>query len=655
MSDSSRVRVAILGVVVVALFGALVARLWFLQMGGAEELKFKAVARATREIQTESPRGRILDRNGNVLVDNVAEWAVTVDRQMDKDTRKRVLGQLAEVLAPQYTAEQLENNFNDLRQSPLKPAIVAVGLQEPARIAILEHIEDYPGVRVQKLTVRHYPNGDLAAHVLGYVGEISDEQLKTRRAAGYQEGETIGKDGAERAFERDLRGKPRVEHVEVDPTGAPVGNPIDVQPGTIGDDVWLTIDAGWQSAAENALAQGIASARDQQNENIKSKRYEKLKAPGGAVVAIDATDGSVAAMASFPNYPVTQFVDGISQTEWNALNGNPDHPMVNRATQGAYAPGSTFKLVSSVAMTQYGIRSPNEWLTDKGTVRLGKDQRLFRNAGSAALGRVNLQSAITRSSDVYFYTAGNAFWQRWAGGDKAAGLGLQQTAREFGFGAPTGIELDESRGTIPDPDWKKATADRIWPTEEQKKENGQWYPADDIYTAVGQGGVAVTPLQLADAYAAFANGGTLWQPHVEHQVTDDQGKVVATFTPRSTGQVQVAPNVREAMLNGFAGVTGNEKGTAFAAFQGFPLDQIPVSGKTGTAQVGAQEQGRGDTSLFAAFFTSPVDQHQYVVVAAVEEGGMGAQTAAPIVRRVIEQMTGVTSTAPVQALPTGRD
>ena len=168
----------------------------------------------------------------------------------------------------------------------------------------------------------------------------------------------------------------------------------------------LTIDSSWQAAAELALAQGIESARQQKNENIKDKRFETLKAPGGAVVAMDVTDGSVVAMASFPNYDASQFVDGISQTEWTSLNDNPDHPLVNRATQGEYAPGSTFKLVTSVAMTNYGIRGPDEWITDEGSVMLGKDEREFSNAGKAALGRLKLQGALTRSSDTYFYTAG---------------------------------------------------------------------------------------------------------------------------------------------------------------------------------------------------------------------------------------------------------
>jgi penicillin-binding protein 2 len=652
MSDNSRVRVAIVGVIVIALFGALVARLWFMQMGGEENLRFQAVARATRSVQTESPRGRILDRNGIVLVENVAEWAVTVDRKLSKATHERVIGQLAEVLAPQYTAEQLESNFKDVRQTPLKPAIVAVGVAEPARVAILEHIEDYPGTHVTKLTIRHYPHGELAAHVLGYTGEISDQQLATRRAFGYQEGETIGKDGAERAFEAYLRGKPQREKVEVDPTGAVVGAPLDVQPGTIGDDVYLTLDANVQSAAEVALAQGIDSARQQKNVNVKNK-YEQLKAPGGAVVVLDATNGSVVAMASYPTFDVSSFVDGISQNEWTALNTNPDHPLVDRATQGTYAPGSTFKVVSSIAMTSFGIRSADQWWDDQGSVTLGKDNRKFKNAGGERLGEVQLQSAITRSSDTYFYTVGNDFWQRWNGGDKQGGLGLQQVAQQFGFGAKTGIELDESSGTVPNPMWKQSLANKIWPTAEQKRENGAWYPADEIYTAVGQGGVAVTPLQLADAYATFANGGTLWQPHIGYVVKNEAGQVAKAFAPRPVRKLNFDPYVYGKMMAGFAGVTADSKGTAYAAWQGFPLDVVPVSGKTGTAQVGAQEEGKGDTSLFVGFY--PANAPKYVVAAVVEQGGMGAQTSAPIVRRVIEAMTHIQSTAPVQALNSGQD
>ena len=209
------------------------------------------------------------------------------------------------------------------------------------------------------------------------------------------------------------------------------------------------------------------------------------------------------------------------------------------------------------------------------------------------------------------------------------------------------------RGTVPDPEWKQALADKIWPTAAEKKENGAWYPADDIFSAVGQGGMAVTPLQLANAYAAFANGGTLWKPHVELDVKDTNGNVVQTYAQQAIRQIPMDANVRAKMLAGFAGVTADPKGTAYAAWQGFDLGAIPVSGKTGTAQVGVQEEGKGDTSVFAGFF--PANAPRYVVVAVVEQAGMGAQTAAPIVRRVVESMNGIANPEPVHALATGKD
>jgi penicillin-binding protein 2 len=644
MTDSSRVRVSIVGVVIVALFCSLLARLWFLQMGEAEDLKVQAVARSTRVVQTEMPRGRILDRNGVVLVDNRAAWSLTIDRQLENATRARVIGQLAELLA--VPPEQLEANFHDLRQSPLKPAIVAVDVPEPVRLAVLEHIEDFPGTRVQKLTVRTYPQGMLAAHILGYVGEISEEELAARVDRGYQEGDEIGRAGAERAYEDDLRGTPRRERLEVDPTGQPVGAPIDVRPGEVGDDVHLTIDTNIQRSAEDALRQGIESARNLQNTDIED-HFETLKAPAGSVVVLDVNDGSIAAMASNPNYDPAKFVDGISETEWTQLNDDPNHPLVDRATQGQYAPGSTFKLVSAVAAARYGVRGPNEWINDQGSVEIGN--RFFRNDESVRHGRVNLARALTVSSDVYFYTAGHEFWKRWKAGGYD-GLGIQAVAAEFGFGSPTGVELDEASGRIPDPDYKRELAEEIWDTPEQRRENGTWYPGDNVNTAVGQGDTTVTPLQLANAYATFANGGRRLAPHIGAQVRDADGNVVREVAPEQRGEVAIDATLRQQMQIGFDGVVRSERGTAAGAFAGFPFDAVPVAGKTGTAQV----HGKGPTSLFAAYFTA--NGRQYAAVAVIEEAGRGSQVAAPIVRKIIEAMTGqLAAAAPVAVGESGRD
>ena len=652
MTDNSRVRVSIVGVVIVALFCALLSRLWFLQMGAQDNLKVEAIATTTRVVQTEMPRGRILDRNGAVLVDNKAAWAITVSREISLEERERVLAQLAEVVgAP---VEDLEVRFNDLRQSPLKPAIVAFNVDEPTRVQVLEHIEDYPGVNVVKLTVREYPYSEdiqsptFAANVLGYVGEISDDQLQNHRDDGYQEGDTIGRAGAERAYESDLRGEPRRETLEVDPRGMPVGAPTKVDPGSVGNDVYLSIDANVQRVAEESLAQGILGARDLKNVNVKDK-YETLKAPAGAVVVQDVRDGSIVAMATNPSYDPSQSIDGFSDEEWRILNDPAaGKPLINRATQEVYAPGSTFKLVTAIAMQQSGIRSSNQTINDNGALDVG--DREFKNANGNRYGRINLSSALTVSSDVYFYGVGYEMWKRWkANNGDTTGVGIQTAARELGFGAPTGIELDEAKGLVPDPEWKKSTAEADPNyTDAEKRDHATWYPFDMIGPSVGQGAISVTPLQLANAYSAFANGNTLWTPHIGMQVTDGDGNVVRTIEPKALAPLNLDPNLRSAMAAGFSGALNSDKGTAggvFADWQG-----PPIAGKTGTAQV----QGKGDTSWFATYF--PADNPQYVAVVAVEEGGWGASVAAPIARRIAESMTsGNYALSPVQVDDVGDD
>ena len=630
MSDNSRVRVSIVGVVVVALFSTLLVRLWFLQSGSENSLKVQAVVDSTRVIQTQTPRGEIRDSNGAVLVRDRASWAVTIDRNLSKRSRDKVIGQLAELLHAKVS--DLLSQYDSVRQSPLQPAVVALDVAQPDRLEILQDPQNYPGVHVKALTVREYPQGDLAAQVLGYVGEVPQDELAQVKNRGYQPGDQIGLAGAESAFESALRGKPRQETIEVDPTGQQVGDPVKVVPGKVGNSVYLTINAKWQRAAETALAQGIAGARGLQNMDVKT-RLAYYSAPAGAVVVLDARDGSVVALASNPTYPLQDWVGGISKKNLAAItNPASNFPLVNRATQGLYAPGSTFKLVTSLAMTHDAIRGIGDYYDDKGKVLIGGST--FHNAKDEVFGPVNLQQALTVSSDAYFYTVGNEFWKVWNTGDHTRGLGIQREAKALGFGAKTGIEIDESKGLIPDPAWKSAYAHANYKTRKEQDDNSRWYPADDILSAVGQGDVNVTPLQLADAYAAFANGGTLWQPHIEGSVRDAQGKIIAKAKPKAIRHLTLDPTVTATMMAGLQGSVDQPNGTASAAFQGFPFTTFPIAGKTGTAQVA----GKGDTSLFAAIFAA--NGTQYVAVAVVEQAGFGAQTAAPIVRNVIESMTG---------------
>lgn len=646
MSDNSRVRVSIVGVVIVALFSTLLVRLWFLQSGPENNLKVQAVVDSTRVLQTQTPRGEIKDRNGVVLVRDRASWAVTIDRNISTRSRDKVIGQLAELL--HLKVSELLSQYESQRQSPLEPAVVALDVSQPDRLEILQDPQDYPGVHVVELTVREYPQGDLAAQVLGYIGEIPSDELTRLEKQGYQPGDQIGLAGAESAFENELKGRPRQETIEVDPTGRQVGDPVKVDPGSVGNDVYLTIDAKVQRVAESSLAQGMIAARTLVNPDIKTAEV-KFTAPAGAVVVLDANNGSVVALASNPTYNPNVWTGGISQANY-AFLANPANnvPLVDRATQGLYAPGSTFKLVTALAMAKDGIFAIGDYYNDTGSVTVGGTT--FSNAKKEQFGPVNLQQALTVSSDAYFYTVGNDFWKVWKGGDKTRGLGIQSEARALGFGAPTGIELDEGTGRVPDPAWKSAFAQANYKTKFERDQNGAWYPGDDMNLAVGQGDLVVTPLQLADAYATFANDGTLWHPHIEDKVVNPQHKVVARFTPKPIHHLNLDPTVRDAMLAGFQGAVSqaNPQGTAYTVFQNFPLSQFPIAGKTGTAQV----NGKGDTSLFAAMFS--VNGHQYVVVAVVEQAGFGAQTAAPIVRRIIESMTGQPLT-PVQVSSQGHD
>ncbi len=655
MSDNSRVRVSIVGVVIVALFASLFARLWFLQMGPEQKLGKAVSTLATRVIQTESPRGEILDRNGKVLAQDVAAWAVTVDRNLKKATRDRVLGQLAEVLkVPERT---LLANYQSVRQSPLPPAVVDLNVPLDAQLAIREHSEDYPGVNVAELTIRSYPNDGFASQLLGYLGEVdsvSKPQLKQLEAKGYQPGDLIGRDGVESAYESVLRGKPRRETVQVDPTGRQVGPPISVDPGTVGDNVKLTIDINVQKVAENSLKEGITAARGLQDEAHRDKGFLTLKPTGGAVVVLDVHDGSVLAMASNPTYNLSEWVGGISANNFALLSAPGAHnPLLNRVTDGQYAPGSAFKLVPSVALSKYNVLPASQFVDDNGSVKL--EGSVFKNDNGTVNGPVDLQKALTVSSDVYFYNAGNDFWKIWKI-DPNQGLGIQAVAGDLGFGRSTGIELGDVSGRIPTPAWKLAVANANYKKGSPDwNDHSTWYPADNIFAAVGQGDDFVTPLQLANAYATFANAngthiGTLWTPHVQAVVTDPTTKkTVEQYAPKARGTIDFGP-AYDSIAAGLRGVVADPQGTANAAFAGL---LVPVAGKTGTAEIASQGNTNfGSTSLFASYF--PADNPRYAVVALVEQGGHGAQIAAPIVRQVIESIDQLPLT-PIPTHSTGRD
>jgi penicillin-binding protein 2 len=623
-----------LAIVIITLFCTLFARLWYLQIMATQEFKSEAAANYTRVVLEQAPRGRIFDRNGVVLVDNRISVVVTVDRNKlaaikTDDERNNLLDRLGAEIT-RYTFTPVDRAFllkrlADVRYSPYTPVPVVDDAPKPLQVYLAEHHDDFGDVvDVTQTTVRDYPLGRTASHVLGYVGSVTQEELDARKNSPkeYSPGDEIGKTGVERTYEDDLRGTPGKRVFEVDAKGRTVRE-LSYTPPVPGNDVYLTIDANVQALTEHALAEELDNARNRRNSDGSYNA-----SPAGASVILDPNTGEVIAMASFPDFDPADFTHPIPTDTWNKLNDPANfYPLNNRALQGQYAPGSTFKLVTAMAALRTGLITPATTIDDTGVYNVPGCTggcSFYNSGGGAALGPVNLQRAITVSSDVYFYRLGGEFW---INKDQYQDP-IQATARDFGFAAETGIPLPgEQSGFVLTPAEKKANHDanpQAWPY-------GDWYTGDSVQLAIGQNAVAVTPLQLANAYGTFANGGTLYAPNIALKITAPASQnVIRSFEPRALHHTDIPAEFRDPMLKGFEGVTSDPHGTAHKAFQGW--NGWPVAGKTGTAQV----QGKTDTSLFVGF--GPADGPQYVGTAVLEESGFGADAAAPVIRRVFQAL-----------------
>ena len=632
--ESLRLRLSFLALLALLAFGALVARLWFLQVLSSEEFEAQAQSNTVRVIYEPAPRGRVFDRNGNVLVDNRESLVVTVDRftydtEFDGEGQEELVLRLAtEISQAGRLTKVFEINdaLDDPRYGPLDSVPVADDVTENFEIVLAERADEFPGVGTVVRSVRTYPYGDLAAHILGYVSLLSEEQyeLVADDPKTYRRNDEIGQTGIESSFESVLRGSPGFKRLEVDNVGDPVQVLEQVDP-VAGADVHLTLDIDVQALAEKELLAGLAEARQQETDDPNDPPF---KAPGGALVVLDPNGAEVLAMASFPTYSPSEFVSGFSESRWAQLQDPANHqPLHNRALAGIYPPGSTFKLFTAYAAMNSEVIGPRGVLDvrtlyeDTGTYVVPSCEEdviascTFRNAEEAIYGPVDLIRAIIVSSDVYFYYLGDTMDRA----DRFDREGIQRTAQLFGFGAPSGIALPgEGAGRVPSPSAAEAAGE-------------PWRTGDSIVLAIGQGVLGATPLQLANGYAAFANGGTLYAPkmvdRVENPVT---GEVAQAFADRVISQIYLPGAIRVPILEGLLGVTAELEGTAHSAFFGFPHEEWPVAGKTGTAEV----VGQADNSLFVAFGPNP--NPEYVVVAIMEESGFGASVAAPAVRRVLE-------------------
>ncbi len=643
--DSRRLRLSILGVVGLALLVTLVVRLWYLQVLTSEQFVAQAADNIVRTLPEPAPRGRIYDAHGRELVGNRNVNVVTIDAlslrdQISPEQRQRLAVELARQLSRSGVltkATELSEAMVDPAYGPFDRIPLAVGVSDQIRVFLAERNEEFPGVEVVRRTQRVYPYGDLAAHVLGYVDTITAEELAARRnhPKSYGNVDEIGKSGVESAFEDILRGTPGWREIEVDNVGNVVRERSyrAPQPGT---DVVLTIDADLQKLVEEELERSLLEARQQQNESVE-EAFVTFPAPAGAAVVLDPRNGNVLAMASYPSYDPQAFIGGISEDEFDSLAHPASYaPLNNRAIQGVYSPASTMKPITSYAALSVGLLGPDGYLDVTQTTNdpgyhvlancVGKCE--FENPDRTPNGAVDLRLAITVSSDVYFYKLAEQFSRR-TGYDEDQ---IQQTARDFGFGRTSGIALPfEHAGIVPDAEIKRARHEN----NPDAFPDPEWRTGDTVNIAIGQGDLGVTPLQLANAFTAFANGGLLYLPNIAAGMVDPvSGEVVNEIRPRLTSRIYLPADLHAPLLDGMRDATtlrtNQHVGTAESAFDGFPHSTWPVAGKTGTAEV----LGKADSAVFVGF--GPLPEPRYVVTFLLEESGFGGSAAAPAVRRVLE-------------------
>lgn len=596
-----KTRFGVLGVVVLLALSALLVRLWVVQVLASESFAVLAESNRIREFSLEAPRGRILDRQGRELVVDRPSLAVKVDPAAIDD--EDLLLKLSGVL--QMPVDEIEERLRTERVERLKPRVVKYDISMDVASYLSENAERYPGVEVGTISVRSYPNGDVMAHVLGYTGEISEEQLQGDTAIEYSLGDIVGKAGAEVAFESVLQGERGYQRLEVDNFGQP-RRELDRREPVSGRDVVLTLDLEVQKVAEDSLAYAMDQARKKDFRNARA----------GAAVVLDVKTGEVIAMASAPGYDPELFIGGIRTEDWERLNSKEsEYPLNNRAVMSAYPPASTFKVVTGVAGLEEGVSSQwKQYFCAGKWTEMGEQwpKWCWKRSGH---GRVTFLDGIKYSCDTVFYEIGYEFYREYR---RSGAENLQAYARSFGIGEKTGIELPgEVAGRVPDAAWKREF-------NEYYPEYQLWLPGDTVNMAIGQGDVLTSPLQMAAIYASLGNDGLIMKPHILKEVLDADGIATRVIEPEVIHEVSVSADSLQVMRRALRSVT--EDGTGAGAFRGFDVD---VAGKTGTAEV----KGKDDFAWFAAY--APADEPKYAVAIVIEQGGSGGSVAAPAARQIL--------------------
>jgi penicillin-binding protein 2 len=597
-------RVAVIGGVALVMFGIIFFRLWYLQVLSGDNYVAAARENRVREIKIQAPRGEIVDRHGQPLVENRNSLSIKLtpdklpSRRADRVVLYRRLAKLVD-LRPRRLTRRVERELNAL---PFAKPTIKQDVTPNLVAFVLERQEEFPGVEPERESLREYPHGPIGAHLFGQVGEVSPKQLKEERFNGVEMGDRVGQAGIEAEYDRFLRGRNGAARVEVDALGKLTETLRRRQP-IQGKQLRLSLDLNVQRVAQQALAGGTGK---------------------GAFAVMNVHNGEVLALGSQPSFDPNVFTKPITKKQLAALTSKDlGEPLLNRAIQGGYPTGSTFKLITATAALESGQITPATPLNDPGSLTVGGVT--FENAGGVAHGVLSLVPALTVSSDVFFYQLGRDMNER--------GMPLQLWAHRLGIGRRTGIDLPaEEPGRLPTPHWRNT-----W--FKKKLTDRPWSVGDNINLSVGQGDLLADPLQMAVAYGAIANGGRVLRPRLGLRIEDAAGRALQQLDAPTARRVKIDQEYRDAILEGLHGAASAPGGTSTPVFQGFP---IPIAGKTGTAE----HIGKADQSWYVAL--APYPNPKYVVAVTDEAGGFGAETAAPMARRILAALFDVKETGLVQ-------
>ncbi|MCX7163905.1 MAG: penicillin-binding protein 2 [Betaproteobacteria bacterium] len=606
-----RSRLGVAGGFVLFCFALLFMRFVWLQIIQHDYYQTRAEDNRISLVPIVPNRGLILDRNGLVLARNYSAYTLEITPSKIPDLEKSIDGLAAIIDIQPKDRKRFRKLLEESRNFESLPIRTRLTDEEVAKF--IAHRYRFPGVDIKARLFRQYPGGAFASHMLGYIGRVTDRDLEKIEAkdleANYRGTEHFGKTGLEQHYEFDLHGNTGFEQVEVDAGGRAVRTLARTAP-LAGNNLTLTVDAELQRIAEQAFG-------DRK----------------GALVAIEPATGGILALVAVPNYDPNLFVDGIDTQNWKELNESPDKPMVNRALNGTYPPGSTFKPFMALGALTIGKRRPEQLISDPGFYNFGG--HVFRDDKKGGHGMVDMYKSIVQSCDTYYYMLAND-------------MGIDNISAfmgQLGLGSRTGIDIDgESEGVLPSQEWKRKHF--------RKPEQQKWFAGETISIGIGQGYNAYTPIQLAHATAILANNGVVFRPHLVKFITDTRSGKQILIEPKPTRTLTLKPEHIEVIRNAMVGV--NKEGTGARAFAGA---EYVSGGKTGTAQVyslkGAEYKAGGvkkelrDHALFIAF--APADNPRIALAVLVENGGFGAQAAAPIARQVLDYyLLGKRPKAPAQ-------